>query len=222
VRLEMASGRVFSHWQGTIDEAANASLLDSPARTQLVKRLLAGDSIVWLLIRSKDKSRSDATRQMLEESFKTLSKRVRLPEGIGEPGSELHSEVPLFVQFSVIEIDPNDKQEAFLIRWLRGFRPEAVEKDEPLAIPVFGRGRALEVIPASELNVDLVKDLTLFLSGACSCQVKEQNPGFDLLMTAEWDDRLFGVDGLRPPPAKSVGDGEGLPRTLAIPPGRKK
>ncbi len=57
----------------------------------------------------------------------------------------------------------------------------------PVVVPVFGRGRALEVIPAADLTGSLIEDLTLYLSGPCSCQVKERNPGFDLLMATDWE-----------------------------------
>ena len=119
-----------------------------------------------------------------------LPGKMELPEGIGLPGSELYSEVPLLLQFSVLEIDPSDPKEQFLVRQLSGFQAEAFAAGEPLIIPVFGRGRALEVIPASQLNAELIHDLTEFLCGACSCQVKEQNPGFDLLLSTNWNEAL--------------------------------
>lgn len=222
VRMSMASGRMVSHWQGTFEEAKSVSLLQSPARTELVKRLLAGDSVVWLLLRSNDEAKSDAAKTLLLDSFKTLNTKISLPDGIGLPGSELHSEVPLFVKFSMIEIDADDANEEFLLSWLGGFQADAIREGEPLLVPVFGRGRALEVIPATIINPSLIEDLTMFLSGACSCQVKEQNPGFDLLLSVNWDTELYGVDGLRPPPAKSVGEGDRAPRTIAIPPGKRK
>ena len=104
---------------------------------------------------------------------------------------------------------------------LTGFESQAVADGEPLLIPVFGRGRALEVIPARDLDEQLIENMTMFLSGACSCQVKSQNPGFDLLLTADWDNELFGEDGLRPPPAKTVSDREDAPKLLTIPSGKK-
>jgi len=222
VRMSMTSGRMVNHWQGTFEEAKSASLLQSPARMELVKRLLAGDSVVWLLLRSNDETKSNAAKQLLVDSFKTLKAKVSLPDGIGLPGSELHSEVPLFVKFSLIEIDADDASEEFLLSSLGGFQADAIRAGEPLLVPVFGRGRALEVIPATIINPSLIEDLTRFLSGACSCQVKEQNPGFDLLLSVNWDTELYGVDGLRPPPAKSVGEGDRAPRTIAIPPGKRK
>ena len=98
------------------------------------------------------------------------------------------------MKFSVLEIDPADEKEQFLVKLLTGFEPDSISSGESLVVPVFGRGRALEVIPAMQLDEGLIEDLTLFLCGACSCQVKERNPGFDLLMTANWERELFGED----------------------------
>jgi len=219
VRTKLGRGQMINHWHGSLDDVRSTNLLQSPARKELSRRLLRGDSIVWLLLRSPDEKRTQATREMLSTAFETLHTKVILPEGIGLPGSELHSEVPLLVKFSLLEIDPEDQREEFLVKLLSGFEPEAISDGEPLLVPVFGRGRALEVIPARDLDRHLIEDVTRFLSGACSCQVKEQNPGFDLLITADWDTQLFGEDGQRPPPAKTVADRDGSPVLLNIPPG---
>jgi hypothetical protein len=80
---------------------------------------------------------------------------------------------------------------------LRAFAP-GMAANEPLAVPVYGRGRALAVVPLAEVDVPLIEDLSRFLSGPCSCQVKEQNPGFDLPLAVAWDARLFPDAG--PPP----------------------
>jgi hypothetical protein len=63
----------------------------------------------------------------------------------------------------------------------------------PLLVPVFGRGRALGILPLSgPLNVLRIEDMAVFISGPCSCQVKEENPGFDLLLAAAWEENLSG------------------------------
>ena len=212
----------FNCWQGSLAQAVGSDLLQSPARAEIAKRLTSGHSIVWLVILSSDAKRNETVLDDLRESCKQLSRTIELPEGIGLPGSELFSEVPLLLEFSTLELKRDDPQEAFLLNVARGFQPSAFEGDEPMIIPVFGRGRALEVIPASQFNSRLTEDLTLFLCGACSCQVKEQNPGFDLLLSVDWDTALFGKGGLRPPPAKKVGEGQvKQPTLLNIPTGRK-
>jgi len=219
LRANFNGGRVINAWQGPFDSLGLKGIVDSPARKELSRRLLAGHAVVWLMIGSDDEEKNEAARKLLSRNLKPLSEKLELPEGIGLPGSELHSEIPLLLEYSQLEIDRGDNQEQFLVELLSGFQPAAVAEGEPLIVPVFGRGRALEVIPASDLDDRLMEDLSLFLCGACSCQVKEQNPGFDLLLSVDWDTELFG-EGVAPPPEKSVGDRQGQPRLLTIPPGR--
>jgi hypothetical protein len=218
VRATISHGKVVNGWHGPIEAIGHSGVLNSPARKKLGRRLLAGHSIVWLMIGSSDEKRNVAARKMLTDNFDSLAGKIELPEGIGLPGSELYSEVPLLLKFSMLEIERSDQKEEFLVKLLSGFQRAAVAEGEPLIIPVFGRGRALEVIPAGDLSVRLMEDLTVFLSGACSCQVKEQNPGFDLLLSVDWDMELFGEGG-EPPPAKTTRDRE-RPTLLTIPPGK--
>ncbi len=210
-------------WQGELREAAVARLVDSPVRRELSDRLLAGHSIVWLVVKGDDAKQNADVVDLLNEQSRLLSRRVALPEGIGLPGSELFSDIPLVVKFSVLEIDAADTGEAFLINLFRGMQPSREEKKQALVVPVFGRGRALEVIPAEALSESLVGDLANFLCAACSCQVKEQNPGFDLLLNVDWQQSLFGDT---PPPedaaaAKPRNASKPTP-PLTIPPGRKR
>lgn len=219
VRTKLGPGQVINGWHGPLQSIADNRLLQSPARRELGQRLLAGHSVVWILVTSKDSEKTAKARQMLTENLEPLSNKIELPDGIGLPGSELHSEVPLLLKFSMIEIKHDDPKEEFLTKLFTGFQSEAVADGEPLIVPVFGRGRALEVIPASEMTSRLMEDLTGFLSGACSCQVKEQNPGFDLLLSVDWDTELYGEDA-PPPPERTKRDRQ-KPVLLTIPPGSK-
>ncbi len=219
MRASHSRGTVIG-WQGPLQNASTV-VLDSPIRRQLSQRLLSGDSIVWLLLKSTDDQRNEALRKLVLTQCHELSTTLTLPEGIGLPGSELHSEVPLFLKFTLLEFSRDVAQEQFLVKLFSGFQPDAIAENQPLLIPVFGRGRALEVLPANQVDAQLIKELTQFLCGACSCQVKESNPGFDLLLATDWDVELFGEGGLLPPPAKTITDSD-APRLLNIPPGRKK
>lgn len=218
VRTKINRGKVVNGWHGPLDQLGQSGALDSPARAELAQRLLAGHAIVWLMIRSSDEQRNEAARNLVKGKFRELSSKIQLPEGIGLPGSELYSEIPLLLRFSILEIDRSDPKERFVTELLSGFQPEAVSRGEPLLVPVFGRGRALEVIPAGDLNGRLMEDLTVFLSGACSCQVKDQNPGFDLWLSVDWDTELFGEEGVLPP-ARTTRDRE-RPTLLTVPPGK--
>lgn len=222
-------GKTVNHWHGSVQTAKAAGLIESPIRAELTKRLQSGDAIVWLVLKSTDDQKTAAVQALLSQQCRELPNKINLPEGIGLPGSELYSEVPLLLQFSVLEIAADDPKEQYLVRQLTGFQAEAFAAGEPLIIPVFGRGRALEVIPASQLNAELIHDLTEFLCGACSCQVKEQNPGFDLLLSTNWNAALFGENSEGPPPEAAAGNGQRKandqnrePELVPIPSGRKR
>ncbi|MCC9600521.1 hypothetical protein LOC67_08105 [Stieleria sp. JC731] len=222
VRTKVGNGRFINHFDQPLDELNVEQLLGSPVRQELQKRLLAGHSVIWLMIKSSDEAKNAAARSMLESTFTQLESDVQLPEGIGLPGSELYADVPLVVRFSIVEIDPNDDRERFLVELFGGIRPEAFKGRQPLLVPVFGRGRALEVLSAENTTSTMVKELTQFLAGACSCQVKEQNPGFDLLIHCQWDSELFGSVENRPPDRSDVEGTNRQPTLVPIPPGRKR
>lgn len=219
VRTSVSDKKYVNGWHGSFDQFRSQQLLDSPARRELSRRLLTGDSVVWLMLKSSDPSRNSAAMKLLTEELAKLSKSMQFPDGLGLPGSELFAEIPLLMKFTVLEINPEDRDEQFLVSLFRGFQPKAAAGGEPLLIPVFGRGRALEVIPADQLDAGTINDLTRYLCGACSCQVKERNPGFDLLLSTQWERELFGENGPLPPPAREF-DATQSPKLLTIPPGK--
>jgi hypothetical protein len=189
------SGRLVV-WTGALAEFDAAQVFDSPVRARLIERLFAGDSVVWIVF-TPEADDSPEKVALLARELDRLGNELPLPDGIGLPGSEVYSDVPLTLRFSVVSVRMGDEQERFLESMLRAFAPGAAA-DEPLAVPVYGRGRALAVVPLADVDVPLIEDLSRFLSGPCSCQVKEQNPGFDLPLAVAWDARLF-PDAAPPP-----------------------
>lgn len=211
-------------WSSPLHDVTPKSLATSPARESLAKMLLQGDSAVWVVIRSDDDEESDAVVQSLKTTLRKLEDETPLPDGIGLPGSELYSEIPLMVSFPILEVDANDPTERVFIEHVRAFLPRSQSPSTgprpTLVVPVFGRGRALVTLSGEDVDPDTVADLTTFLSGACSCQVKRMNPGFDLLLNVDWKQQLFG-DNAADVPADSLASGEdtGIPTLVAIAPG---
>ncbi|MDG1872479.1 MAG: hypothetical protein P8J27_01110 [Mariniblastus sp.] len=220
VRNKMGRGRIATSWQGCASDFAMDEFFKSPVRTDLANRLIKGHSVVWLVVASSnDQTTSKLTRQ-LSESLGMLQDKIPLPEGVGLPGSELYSTIPLSMKFSVVTIKRDDPQEKVLVNFIQQFQPDAFAEDVPLVVPVFGKARALEVIPGDRLDANLIEDLTIFLSGACSCQVKDLNPGFDLPLTLNWNEEIFGEDIEDLPPENGVGERRGQrPELVPIAPG---
>lgn len=214
-------------WQGRLSDPFLDDLATSPARHEITRRLLSGDSIVWLLVRGTDEEIAARARQTLDSAIAQISDEIELPPGVGSPGSELRTRIPLHLRFTVLEISADSRVEKVLVRLLHGSLRKSARSTESYVVPIFGRGRVLDVLPARELESESIGDLTRYLCGACSCQVKQQNPGFDLLCAMNWEGRLFdeNVDSAQIASTESVqlvteSTGDSEPVVIAIPPGQ--
>jgi hypothetical protein len=177
-------------WQGPLAEVVKQSgLFDSPARGEIVRRMLKGDSAVWLLVAPEEQL--EGLSQQLQANLDAATPALTLPQGIGLPGSELYSQIPLEIRFSVLPVSHTDAKEQTFLRMV-GSAAEEWRPDTAYVIPVFGRCRALDVFPYADANEALIEDVGNFLCAACSCRVKQANPGFDLLASVNWNERLFG------------------------------
>ena len=79
-----------------------------------------------------------------------------------------------------------DPAEKLLVETLLSTEPDLRGRDEPMAFPVFGRGRVLYALVGAGVNAENVRHTLDFLVGGCSCTIKRENPGVDLLLTADW------------------------------------
>ena len=179
-------------WSGPLTADAAKKLADSPARREVAKRLLEGDSAVWLMLDSGDPAKDDAAVRTLDAELKKLSESLKLPPHAPDD-PPLLSEVPVRIGFSVLRIARNDPAETALISMLE---KSETGLEPPVVYPIFGRGRALWAMAGKGLTPDNIAEATIFLIGACSCEAKDLNPGLDLLFTADWENGLRAA----PPP----------------------
>ncbi|MCX7012940.1 MAG: hypothetical protein NTW86_10355 [Candidatus Sumerlaeota bacterium] len=181
-------------WTGPLSAESVAALADSPARREIAKRLLGGDSAVWVLTASGGAEKDEAAKTLLETQVKDMEQTLELPEGAedalaAELGGYDVSSLPLKIQFSVLSVARNDPAEAVLMATLTQGQ-SGLEKyaGEPVAYPVFGQGRALCALVGKGLNEDNIGEASALLAGPCSCEFKDSNPGVDLLIAARWDE----------------------------------
>ncbi len=199
LRLPEGEGEGSPAWTGPADAAHWQQMLDSPARRELARRLLAGESAVWLLLESGDAAKDAAAATVLEQALKVAQAELKLPEGVvtpaqldeagrkGTAADVLHSDLPLRLAFSVLRLSREDPAEAVLRAMLMKVEPDLGDyAAEPMVFAVFGRGRALEPLIGRGIHADNIREAASYLCGACSCEIKEQNPGMDLLLMADW------------------------------------
>lgn len=175
------------------------AILDSSARKTIVKELIDGTSCVWLIVHRDMPERAKELQAQLDTYLAQTAEQLELPEGI--IGSEqrheinkdtdlddvLRSSIPLKIAFSSQTLDATNAEESIFIKTLlHGLPPQIQQLEEPLVFPIFGRGRKIDPLQASDINLQNILAGSQYLCGACSCQVKEQNPGSDLLINEDW------------------------------------
>ena len=196
-----------------------SQLVMSPAREDVIRRLSAGQSAVWVLVRSGQKDKDTEALKTLEAQLAKDAEWLKLPspeELEVKPSVLEDAKIPLQIQFSVVEVDRDDAQEQFLIDCLLNSEEDLRDYDEPLAFPVFGRGRVLYALVGQGISSDTIRAASSFIAGPCSCQVKSQNPGFDLILPHDWETTIGPTFISQPLPEEGR-----KPQLLTIPPGSR-
>ena len=195
------------------------NVIDSPVRQTLKKRLLAGQSAVWIFVPSGDETKDKPAFESLQRELKKNETNLKLPvqdeiENVEELLEQV--DIELRLEFSILRLERDDPRERFFLEMLLASEPDLEELNEAMAFPVLGRGRVLYALVGNGINESTVAEASRFIIGPCSCQVKNQNPGFDLLMRAGWDAGIGKTKLSDPLP--EISD---EPILLTIPPGRK-
>jgi hypothetical protein len=184
-RLSMISEDV---WSGSLEGDAVEAILDSPVRKEIARLILEGEVAVWVLLESGDKQQDDEAANLLETQLKKMSETLRI--SVPELGGDQFTESDLRVSFSMLRLSRSDPDEKILVQMLLKSEWDLKTFSKPIAFPVFGRGRALYALVGDGITESNIEMACAFLVGWCSCQVKAQNPGVDLLMSVDWDNMI--------------------------------
>ncbi len=187
-------------WSGKLDGTTLARLTDSPARAEVVKRILAGECGVWVLVESGQREADDRAAAALEKRLRYLEQVAQIPPiDPNDPTSRLGPGPALGVKFSLLRIKHGDMAEEVFTSMLAGPNHDMENANGPWLALVFGRGRALGAWSAEGFGDEQTDEACLFLLGACSCEVKRMNPGWDLLINVDWNESLHAM-GFPPAP----------------------
>ena len=191
-------------WSGKLDGKTLPRITDSPTRAEIVKRILAGDCGVWVLVESGQREADDRAAAALEKRLRYLEQVAQIPPiDPNDPSSQLGPGPALGVKFSLLRIRPDDESEKAFTAMLAGPNGYMENANGPWLALVFGRGRALGAWAAEGFGNEQIDEACLFLLGACSCEVKRMNPGWDLLVNVDWNESLHAM-GVPPTPADAL------------------
>ena len=167
VRLPGAAKAVA--WDGLWNAETAAALTDSPCRRRIADRLLAGGAAVWVLLQTGRREQDDAAA-------------ARIQGELDRPSADGQPPLPC----SLVRVARADPAEKLLVETLLSSEADLRGRDEPIAFPVFGRGRVLYALVGAGVNAHNVRHTLDFLVGGCSCTIKRENPGVDLPLNADW------------------------------------
>ncbi len=188
-------------WSGPLTAEAARAVVDSPMRRKVAQAIIKGETAVWVLLESGNKAKDDAAAKLMEDRFAELEKLIELPPQPplypGEPEDAADQGLPLKVAFSLVRLSRKGPAEKAFVQMLLNTEDDLASEyaSEPMAFAVFGQGRAMWALVGKGINEENVTDVCAFLVGRCSCQVKDMNPGVDMLFTADW---YAGLEGREP------------------------
>ena len=180
-------------WDTPVNSDNISKLIDSPVRQKICRDILDENSAVWILLESGDKEKDDNIENFLETYLKELEGTLKLPDPVEGNNYVVGDEPEVYpdkIKFSLHRLSRNDPQEQLTIQMLLNTESDLGFYNEPLAFPVFGRGRILYALVGKGITKENVEDTCKFILGPCSCVVKDLNPGIDLLMHLDWNSSI--------------------------------
>ncbi|MCU0473574.1 MAG: hypothetical protein MUC93_09450 [Bacteroidales bacterium] len=155
--------RLFSKYN---DPKELENLAHSPLREKIAGQLMAGKLCVMLYLKSGEEEKDNRNIQLLKKTIASS---------------------PFGETITIIELSRNDINEKHLISMLLNVEDDLMDIMEPMLFGIFGRFKALEPLLAkgiTEENINLMID---FLTADCSCLIKDNLPGTDILFTNNWE-----------------------------------
>ena len=184
-------------WSGPLSADTVRQVIDSPIRQEIAKEITGGSTGVWLLLESGHEENDRKGRDLLNTHLAELEKTLEVSKPVPirsaavtttSDSSEKWEELPL--SFPIIPVKRSDAAESFLVKMLLKCEPDLEGEtyaSMPMAFPVYGRGRVLYALVGPGITEGNIREACQFLTGPCSCEIKELNPGMDLLITADWE-----------------------------------
>lgn len=180
-----------SAWSGPCTIANLRNIVDSPKRREVLSHLIGGDACVFLVL-SSDRAGDEAVLARLRRDLGALEKKIKLPIVEESDQAKLRLPLPIKATFPVLALERGKAEESAFIKLLLATEPGLDKVKGPIVFPIFGRGRVLCSLSGEEIE-DKLSFVAEFLCKGCSCDVKNLNPGVDMLLMANWNEIFDGM-----------------------------
>lgn len=155
--------RLFSRYDSP--EQING-LASSPLREKIAGEIIKGKLCVMLYLKSGNSDKD-------EKALAVIRKAV--------------SSSPFAAIIPVVELSRADQDEKHFISMLLNVESDLKNLKEPMLFGIFGKFKALEPLVAGGITEENINYMFEFLTADCSCLIKDNLPGTDILYPVKWD-----------------------------------
>jgi hypothetical protein len=141
-------------------------LTTSPLRERIASEIMAGKLCVLLYLQSGDKLKDESGLKIIQESLNSS---------------------PFGDVITIIALSRNSKEESTFVSLLLNVEDDLKRIHEPMIFGIFGRFKALEPLLGKGITQDNIRLMIDFLTADCSCLIKDNLPGVDILFTNKWE-----------------------------------
>jgi hypothetical protein len=157
------SNRLFSRYY---DYRELDDIAVSPLRKKIAGELMTGKLCIMLYLKTDVPEKDEAGLQLVKKTVAAS---------------------PFGETITVIELSRNSTEEKHFVSMLLNVESDLKDIQQPMLFGIFARFKALEPLVAkgiSEENINLMID---FLTADCSCLIKDNLPGTDILFAGNWE-----------------------------------
>lgn len=142
------------------------NLTTSPLREKIAAELMAGKLCVMVYLKTDNKEKDEKGLQMVQKAV----------------GSSPFGKI-----ISVFELSRNTKEEMHFANLLLNVEDDLKGIQEPMLFGIFGKFKALEPLLGNGISEENINLMIGYLTAECSCLIKDDLPGTDILFTDKWD-----------------------------------
>ena len=153
-------------FKGYNDSGDLKGLTVSPLREKIAAEIIAGKLCVILYLTTGDKAKDEQGLRIIHNSLR------------GSPFRDV---------ITVVELCRSNTEESHFVSLLLNVEYDLNTIHEPMLFGIFGRFKALEPLVGKGISEENIKLMADFLTADCSCLIKDNLPGTDILFTNKWD-----------------------------------
>jgi hypothetical protein len=142
------------------------NLTTSQMREKIASELMSGKLCVMLYLKTDDKAKDEKGLQIIQNAL---------------------SASPFKDIITVVELSRSSTEEAHFASFLLNVEDDLKTIPEPMLFGVFGRFKALEPLVGRGITEENINLMINFLTADCSCLIKDDMPGTDILFTNNWE-----------------------------------